>query len=288
MRPNLKDITICMADCVTPELAARALKHSVGLCDFGDAILFTDKNISDASFRTAPIAPLKSKHDYSRFILRDLVTLTSTPFVLVAQWDGYVVDAAQWTDEFYAYDYIGARWPHSPDEIKVGNGGFSLRSRKLLNATAAPLFWLPENEPEDYLVCRFNRPYMDNLGIKFAPESAAVKFSYEWEQPQTPSFGFHSLANFWRHVDDTEIPTIAAQLDAGNLKSPACMALMLTYFGQQRIKPWYMLYSRMRRVADTELTIRLMAHTLQRPENAASGVQKWDAYAAQIAAKMQA
>jgi hypothetical protein len=286
-RPALKDVTIIMADCVTPGLAARALKHSTSLCDFGDSILFTDKTVTDTSFRTVSIEPLKSKHDYSRFIIRDLVHLTTTPFVLVAQWDGYVVDPAQWTDDFFQYDYIGARWPHSPDDIKVGNGGFSLRSRKLLETTADPMFWLKENEPEDYLICRLNRLFMNDRGIRFAPESVAVKFSYEWEQPETTSFGFHSLANFWRHVPDAEIPAVAAALDAGNLKSPACMALMLTYFQQQRIKPWYMLYSHMRRVADSDVAIKLMAHVTKRPDVAESNVQKWDAYAAQIAAKMQ-
>jgi len=64
-----------------------------------------------------------------------------TQFTLVTQWDGYVINAEAWTEEFLDYDYIGARWigdvvkaAGSPPEYNVGNGGFSLRSDIFLGA----------------------------------------------------------------------------------------------------------------------------------------------------------
>ncbi|WP_321817168.1 MULTISPECIES: DUF5672 family protein [unclassified Paraburkholderia] len=47
-------------------------------------------------------------------MLKALVQHIATPWVLVAQWDGYVLDASRWSERFFEYDYIGAHWPHSP------------------------------------------------------------------------------------------------------------------------------------------------------------------------------
>ncbi len=281
---DLSDVTIVTADCSTPTLAARAMGHCMSLCTFGDAIFFTDREVSGGQFRVTPIPPIRSKTDYSRFILKEMAPHIRTPYVLIVQWDGYVVDPQQWLPEFLQYDYIGARWLHSPDHIKVGNGGFSLRSRKLLDVIAAPGFQFVENEPEDYLVCRYNRDYMDAEGIQFAPESVAVKFSYEYEQPQTPSFGFHSVANFWRHIDDLEMMAIANLFTPSILKSVACMLLMLSYYSQNKTQPWHALYSRLRRHAEPATIAFTMSQILAAPEHAGGNVQKWEDLSAKMSA----
>ena len=48
-----------------------------------------------------------------------------------------MLDGAAWRPEFLDYDYIGAVWPHVLDKYNVGNGGFSLRSKALLEACRA-------------------------------------------------------------------------------------------------------------------------------------------------------
>ena len=53
--------------------------------------------------------------------------MISTPFVLVIQWDGYIVDPSAWANAFRKYDYVGAV-VHDKRGTFVGNGGFSLRS----------------------------------------------------------------------------------------------------------------------------------------------------------------
>ena len=57
-----------------------------------------------------------------------------TDFCLIIQGDGFVIHPENWTDEFLKYDYIGAPWRNLAHYsfIRVGNGGFSLRSKKLL------------------------------------------------------------------------------------------------------------------------------------------------------------
>jgi hypothetical protein len=275
-KPDLRNITVCTADCSTPAIAARAMAICTTACTFGDAIFFTDRELSGESFRVVSIPPIKSKTDYSRFILKEMAPHIRTPYVLIVQWDGYIVDPQQWTPEFLQYDYIGARWLHSPDHIKVGNGGFSLRSRKLLDVIAAPGFEFVENEPEDYLICRHNRDYMDASGIKFAPESLAVKFSYEYEDPQVPSFGFHSIANFWRHVDDGEMMALSHMFTPPILKSVACMLLILSYYRQNRMQPWHALYSKLRRHAEPAIIAHTMAQVLAVPSDAVGNVNIWE------------
>ena len=55
-------------------------------------------------------------------------------YVLIIQSDGYAVNPESWDDKFLDYDYIGAVWTWHPEGVQVGNGGFCIRSRKLLDA----------------------------------------------------------------------------------------------------------------------------------------------------------
>ena len=96
---SLKDVTICSIDCITPDLSAEAIKISTKNIDFGDSILFSDR-LHSGNFRSIEIAPLKSKNDYSRFVIQDLVEHIKTKFVLIVQWDGYVTNPNAWVDEF--------------------------------------------------------------------------------------------------------------------------------------------------------------------------------------------
>ena len=105
-RPKLADVAVVAADTLAPHLAARALDLCMERCDFGDAILFSDTAVS-GRFRHVAIPPLKSRDDYSRFCIEDMPRLTEAPFVLVVQWDGYVVDAAMWSNVFRKFDYVG-------------------------------------------------------------------------------------------------------------------------------------------------------------------------------------
>ena len=74
--------------------------------------------------------------------------------------------------------------------MRVGNGGFSLRSKQLLELTSGPKFVYKEKN-EDELICHVNRDYLVSNGIKFAPEELARYFSYERELSNIETFGFH-------------------------------------------------------------------------------------------------
>ncbi len=218
-RLRLRDVTLCAADCVNPGLAARALEISLDRVEFADAVLFTDVPAS-GRFRVERIPSLRSSDDYSRFCLLELVKRVQTPFVLVAQWDGYVVDPNAWTSQFLRYDYIGAPG-FSHESVRhlpwvVGNGGFSLRSRRLLEASAR-LPVMP-GIAEDRLICEVFRSVMEgDYGIRFAPEALADRFCFFQRDPRGPTFGFHGFYNLHRASDDDSVVEIIRQMSREQL-----------------------------------------------------------------------
>lgn len=139
---------------------------------------------------------LGSKEAYSFFILKELYKYIGTDYVLIIQHDGHVKNADAWTDEFLNYDYIGAPWWYQ-DGMNVGNGGFSLRSKKLMQFVSA--LSMPVTHPEDHAICRLHRKEIEAAGFKFAPDEVANKFSFEgYNQPgtYTNQFGFHGSRAF--------------------------------------------------------------------------------------------
>jgi len=146
--------------------------------------------------------------EFNKTMIEDLHKHFETTHCLFVQADSFVVDHKLWKDEFLKYDYIGAPWS---DELvtdqnlvlnvkknPVGNGGFSLRSRKLLQPTAKidydslkfPL------KSEDVVICHYLYDKMIEEGIKFAPPKLAAQFSIEnvnnlYGQNLNSVFGFH-------------------------------------------------------------------------------------------------
>ncbi|MFM0501373.1 DUF5672 family protein [Paraburkholderia caffeinilytica] len=243
---DLRSVTLCAADSLNPHVALHALRRSARLCTFGDVILFTHEDIP-SDIRTVRIPPLRSRDDYSSFMFKDLVHHISTPWVLIAQWDGFVVDETVWNQSFFDYDYIGARWPFHSDGLTVGNGGFSLRSTRLLRACAEARFPFLPGVNEDELICREYRPALETeCGIRFAPDHIAERFSHERGALDTPSFGFHGVFNMWRHVDDTEMIDIIHAVDSRTIASGEMVESLHTYFTLRKFACLMALYARLR------------------------------------------
>ena len=107
--------------------------------------------------RHVPVRPF-GYTDYSLFVLYVLGHFIETEFALIVQDDGWVLSGRNWRSEFLQYDMIGApdhlgvvrtatdmtfyrgfQWEHMIGKPGmrvdvVYNGGFSLRSKKLLTA----------------------------------------------------------------------------------------------------------------------------------------------------------
>lgn len=234
-RLPLPEVTLCAATSVNVSATVEALRASTEQIKFGDAILFSDiaPEGLPAPLRHVHIAPLRSARDYSLFMLKQLAEHVRTSHCLVVQWDGFVIDARQWDPQFLRCDYVGAPWPQFADYHDVGNGGFSLRSCKLLQACRDPEF--KASHPEDLAIGRVNREWLEReRGIVFADRAMAERFAFERTRPNGPTFGFHGIFNmvpllgadkFWRMyemLDDrrtafVDYPRLLSQL----LRSPA-------------------------------------------------------------------
>jgi len=199
-RLSLPDVTLACVDTRTPALAVAAMRSSMAQIDFGRAVLFTDPARLSDDVSGIDIVPLviDSVPAYSEFMLRGLADHVQTDHVLVVQWDGYVLDATRWTPEFLQCDYIGAPFRGEPRDRVVGNGGFSLRSRRLLTALRDD----PEmviGHPEDTCICHDNRERLERVhGLRFASPELAARFAFERVEPTAPTFGFHGLFNMHR------------------------------------------------------------------------------------------
>ena len=138
--------------------------------------------------------------------LKKLVNYIDTDAVIIVQTDGYAINKAAWTDEFFDYDYIGAPFPlwltifmRGSMFRRVGGAGFSYRSKKFLETTSKmnyspDLFWL-----EDISTSRIYHKEIEKLGCSFAPVDLALKWCIEYRLEDYPnwklsdSFGWHGI-----------------------------------------------------------------------------------------------
>jgi Protein of unknown function (DUF5672) len=213
-RLHLAQVTLCAVDTRAPLLAWRALQRSMAGIRFGRALLFTHGWAPPAvsgDIEVIDIGPIRSGADYSHFVLRQLPAHIASSHVLVTQWDGFVVHPEAWTDEFLQFDYLGAVWTDPPAEHGVGNGGFSLRSQRLLQAGLDDR--ITQEHPEDLMLCRRYRSLLETVhGVRFAPPALARRFAFENETPAGPTFGFHGPYNLPRVMDEAELRQCLDQL----------------------------------------------------------------------------
>ena len=126
----------------------RALYTCLESAEFGAVRFITSKNVIDERGKDLledgivceePTIPINNMKDYARYMIYHLHEHVVTDFVLTIQHDGFILNPDAWRDDFFDYDYIGAPWPWREqgfvtpfgEHIAVGNGGFSLRSKKL-------------------------------------------------------------------------------------------------------------------------------------------------------------
>lgn len=205
---NLNNVTLLSVACIRVNESLNAIKKSKIGINFSKSKLFTSEDIVDSDVEIVKIKNLNYE-EYNKFIVYELYKHIDTDYVLIVQDDGYVINPNMWRNEFFDYDYIGAPWsiPDPSDKIscrdpfgniiRVGNGGFSFRSKKLLSiADQIGLEWKPfygyYNEDGFYSV--HNRHIYESHGCKYADVDVAKYFSHESQTPEIDGiipFGFH-------------------------------------------------------------------------------------------------
>ena len=237
-KPHLARVTLVVVDTGDKKiLGARAMEKCLEQTTFGAVKFLTD----DLSYPHAvKIRKLKDIEDYSNFVIRELWQHVDTTHVLIAQWDGHTTNGAAWTDAFLDYDYIGAPWEGNGGV--VGNGGYSLRSRRFLEI-ASRMEPGVSAHPEDAFCSYKHRQTFEAMGLKFAPTALARRFAFEGRKysgvewgsdgrPYNSAFGFHSYLS--KLPDSVDAPLVYHHSgDAGDLVYSLATAKALgggTYF----------------------------------------------------------
>ena len=162
------------------------------------------------------INPIECTADYSHFLLNIVPYVVDADAILVIQWDGMPHSVQHWDDDFLNYDYIGAPWGNCDESVAVGNGGFSLRSRKLLETLKKLKIKcntsLQDWDAEDVVICKHYRDKIMSLGCTFSPYLLARAFSIENLGHGLSSFGFHGAFNLPKYLPERELLNSAEEI----------------------------------------------------------------------------
>ncbi len=234
---SLSDVTLCCVDTEHHLLSAVALRRCNELTPFNRTIVITDQDdYLDPDWEHHRIRRLADYEEYNRFMLKNLYFHIETDFALSAQFDGFIVNPAAWTDDFLQYDFIGAPWPCSRPEYAVGSGGFSLRSRRLLKALQDDRIVLPDDQPaEDVCICRTYRSILEvDHGIRFAPVELAARFCHESGPFVPDTFGFHGLPRLADFYTGGNAVLLADNLKPYILRKANVVVLAMQYAYRQQ------------------------------------------------------
>jgi len=185
---DLKDVTLFCVDTKQPDKAQKAIDICTHYANFGKVVFIKDG------------VNINSLQDYSNFILGIMPDYIETDFVLTVHWDGFILNPQAWSDEFMLYDYIGAPWFNNPisnnPNMLVGNGGFSLRSKRLINKVKEIVTYAGNmrfHPHEDIVICVQLREFLEKENLSFAPIHLAEQFAVETKGVWTNEFGFHNF-----------------------------------------------------------------------------------------------
>jgi hypothetical protein len=207
---RLSDVTLVLIETREHDLALLALEACERQVEFAETLVFTDRPSLFAANnrRIIKVPDWPEKVGWSRCFWYEVANNVLTSHALGIQWDSWVANPQSWSEEFLEYDYIGAPWWYE-DGMNVGNGGFCLRSTKLMRFVRKHRFRFPcANATDDALYCRTYRPTLQEFGFEWAPNEVAGRFAWECVQPKeedpTP-FGFHAAYNFGKVLSEDEL-----------------------------------------------------------------------------------
>jgi hypothetical protein len=187
----------------------KALRKCINLMEFSKVKFIThelpDNLPSDIEYVECPKLTYIDNMEY---VFKELGQHIDTTHCLLIQHDSWILRPQMWNDDWLQYDYIAPPWSThacmklpTGDYVRVGCGGFALRSKKFMDIPKKydlPLveyIGYPCNQwAEDWNSCFYYRDLFLKLGIKYAPQSAATEFGQEVDMDENVGiypFGFH-------------------------------------------------------------------------------------------------
>lgn len=192
---NLKNTTLLFVETRAHEITKRVIADCLLKADFGEVLIFTDKPellpVPGARYVSVPDFP--NKKLAGEFYYGKAMAWVETDYALMLEWDAGIFDATKWRPEFFDYDYIGAPW-QTTDQLKVGNGGFTLMSKKLGHFACENLARFPVDT--DWNFCRIQRRHYEDAGFKWPSAQLASFFAWELGQRNAQHFGYHGAFNW--------------------------------------------------------------------------------------------
>jgi hypothetical protein len=213
---NLPDVTLICISSVNLSQTYFAFQKSVEGVNFGAVKLVTHERPKDLPdfIEYSKCYNITNINEYSYYCIYNLTNHVNTSHCLLIQADGFVINPDKWENSWLEYDYIGSLWEYNENAYidpfgnhqRVGNGGFSLRSKKLLDVPKHEhIEWdvnqgdfykhmNANNFAEDGNICVHNRHIYERCGCKFAPVEVAARFAHEKSIKETEGivpFGFH-------------------------------------------------------------------------------------------------
>ena len=176
-----------------------AIRYSSKKITFNNILFITNQHVEE-DFECILIPKLESVVDYNNIVL-DVNKYVKSEFAMIIQHDGHILNPDSWDNNFLNFDYIGAPWPKDkkwnarwdkyPNDIsskikkniqfnRIGNGGFSLRSKKFLEFSSQfEKNFLKHGVPEDIFLNLVNYELSQDFNINYPTVETAIKFSYE-------------------------------------------------------------------------------------------------------------
>lgn len=211
---DLPDVTLICVSSIDIDKHLYALRKSMEGINFGCVKFVTHEDLDLDGIWVDKCKKISSIDDFNHYMIFDLHKHVETSHCITIHDDGFIINPEKWDPIWLEYDYIGAPWEYSENSyidpwgnhIRVGNGGFSLRSKKLLEVPLNANVPFDVNwgnfykhmgvslQSEDGNICVHNRHIYEVLGCKFAPVNMAARFSHERPTPETKGitpFGFH-------------------------------------------------------------------------------------------------
>src|SRR3984885_4608979 len=191
----LPGVTLVIRDVLCHALARQALLDSLALVRPERTMVFSDKDFNIPTVEWVKVPVWGSLFEHCEFFWNKFPAYIRTPLFLSIEWDGWILDAEQWDDDFLNYDMVGAPWWY--DNLNVGNG-IGLRSKRLMDFLLKHRDVFPVKAKEDEVLGRIYRPILEQHGFKWPTEQVASRFSFECTRLSVDSkhFMFHDSFNF--------------------------------------------------------------------------------------------
>lgn len=211
---NIRDVTLIAYTSIEFDATIRSLMKSSEQLDFGAIKLVSHEkphNLPDKiQWEYGPF--IRDIDDFNYYMFLEFGKHVDTSHALYVQHHSGVLHPEMWNDDWLSYDFIGAPWgiiegaymANDGTRSRVGNDGFSLKSKKLLDIPKENSMYLREEQGWkniDGNTCCYWKKEMLELGVKYAPVEVAAKFSFENYVPENVGigkvFGFHRHLPYW-------------------------------------------------------------------------------------------